>query len=220
MSKRLGRDQHTDVHSSPGQEENALDIVALDDDADFREYISDTLASIGHRVRIASTAQNCYELIAESQPDILLLDMNMGRETGEQVLDTVRQRWAKLCVIVITGYPSLEAMRETFKRDVYDYITKPFSIDDLAAVLKQASSELGLGGTPQHRLRQDLGRQIRLARTEHGWTLKDLSESSGVSVSQLSSVERGAHLPSMESLLVIARALEARPSDWLRDAGF
>jgi transcriptional regulator with XRE-family HTH domain len=61
---------------------------------------------------------------------------------------------------------------------------------------------------------------VRLARTERGWTLKDLSESSGVSVSQLSSIERGAHLPSVESLLTIAAALQRRPSDWFRSAGF
>jgi transcriptional regulator with XRE-family HTH domain len=59
-----------------------------------------------------------------------------------------------------------------------------------------------------------------LARTERGWTLRDLSESSGVSVSQLSSIERGAHLPSVESLLAISGALERKPSAWLAGAGF
>jgi transcriptional regulator with XRE-family HTH domain len=59
-----------------------------------------------------------------------------------------------------------------------------------------------------------------MARTEQGWTLKDLSESSGVSVSQLSSIERGAHLPSLESLLAVAEALQGSPSAWLAAAGF
>jgi transcriptional regulator with XRE-family HTH domain len=61
---------------------------------------------------------------------------------------------------------------------------------------------------------------MRLARTEKGWTLKELSESSGLSVSQLSSIERGAHLPSLESLLAIAHALERPASSWLAGAGF
>ncbi|XHC27230.1 MAG: helix-turn-helix domain-containing protein [Phycisphaerales bacterium] len=47
-----------------------------------------------------------------------------------------------------------------------------------------------------------------------------MSEASGVSVSQLSSIERGAHLPSLESLLSVANALDAVPSEWLREAGF
>ena len=63
-------------------------------------------------------------------------------------------------------------------------------------------------------------RRGRRLRTERGWTLKDLSEASGVSVSQLSSIERGAHLPSLESMLAVARAMDLAPSDWLRSAGF
>jgi transcriptional regulator with XRE-family HTH domain len=77
-----------------------------------------------------------------------------------------------------------------------------------------------LGSRPLDRLRQSLGRQIRLARTERGWTLKELSEATNVSVSQLSSIERGAHLPSLESLAAIATALQERPSEWLGSAGF
>ena len=101
-----------------------------------------------------------------------------------------------------------------------DYIAKPFSPDELRRALKQAADAFGLGGGPEMRLRTELGRQIRLARTARDWTLKDLSESSGVSVSQLSSIERGAHLPSLESLLAVATALESHPSEWLRAAGF
>lgn len=153
-------------------------------------------------------------------PDVVLLDMKMGRAGGEEVLAEVRRRWQKLCVIVVTGYPSLDSMRQTFKQDVFDYLAKPFSIPELTRVLAQAASSLGLGKRPQDRLRQELGRHIRLARIDRAWTLKDLSESSGVSVSQLSAIERGAHLPSLESLLSIAAALDQKPSAWLAGAGF
>src|SRR5262249_19805048 len=117
-------------------------------------------------------------------------------------------------------YPSLQTMRQTFKQDVFDYLAKPFSIDELRATLAQAAETLNLGGRPIDRLRRELGRQVRLARSERGWTLKDLSESSGVSISQLSSIERGTHLPSLESFFSIAEALGATPSNWLRAAGF
>jgi ribosome-binding protein aMBF1 (putative translation factor) len=123
-------------------------------------------------------------------------------------------------VIVVTGYPSLDSMRQTFKQDVLDYLAKPFSIQELRRTLAQAAEAFGLGRRPQDRLRHELGRHVRLARTEKGWTLRDLSEASGVSVSQLSSIERGAHLPSVESLLAIANALGHKPSKWLDAAGF
>ncbi len=197
-----------------------LSIVALDDDPDFREYIRETLEHEGHEVRAASTPTEFFSMVQDHPPDVVLLDIKMGRHSGEEVLEQIRSRWPKLCVIVVTGYPTLDSMRQTFKQDVFDYLAKPFSIEELRRSLAQASAAFGLGARPQDRLRLELGRQIRLARTERGWTLKDLSERSEVSVSQLSSIERGAHLPSLESLVSIAVALDLKPSVWLDAAGF
>lgn len=197
-----------------------LSIVALDDDADFREYIREALEREGHEVRVAASAEIAYEMMEQRLPDVVLLDMKMGRRSGEEALGEIRSRWRKVCVIVVTGYPSLETMRRTFRQDVFDYLAKPFSMDELRRSLAQAAKAFGLGGRPQDRLRMELGRQIRLTRAERGWTLKELSEASGVSVSQISSIERGAHLPSLESFLSVATALGARPSEWLKAAGF
>ncbi len=205
---------------SERDDELSLRVVSLDDDADFREYLRGVLEDEGHEVRQAKSPGELYALIEGEVPDVLLLDMKMGRHSGEDVLRTIRERWEKLCVIVVTGYPSLETMRTTFKQDVHDYLAKPFSLDELRATLAQAAETYGLGKRPQDRMRVELGRRIRLSRTERGWTLRELSEASGISVSQLSSVERGAHLPSLESLLGIATALGAAPSGWLKDAGF
>lgn len=197
-----------------------LSVLALDDDADFREYVKAVLEGEGHQVRTAATPDEFFALAEQQLPDVALLDMKMGRDSGEAVLEEIRRRWAKLCVIVVTGYPSLDSMRQTFKRDVFDYLAKPFSLDDLRKTLAQAARAFGLGLRPQDRLRTELGHHIRMARTDKSWTLKDLSEASGVSVSQLSSIERGSHLPSIESLLSIAAALGRRPSEWMGAAGF
>lgn len=197
-----------------------LSIVAIDDDADFRQFITAVLADEGHRVRAAATPAEFFALCEAQLPDAVLLDIKMGEHSGEAVLEELRRRWPRLCVIVATGYPSLASMRTTFKSDVFDYLAKPFSLEELRATLAQAAAELGLGSTPLDRLRAGLGRQVRLARAERGWTLKDLSESAGISVSQLSSIERGTHLPSLESLTAIAAALDARASEWLAALGF
>jgi len=174
----------------------------------------------GHTVRTVATPDMLYREAENHLPDIILLDIKMGKYSGEQVLAEIRNRWPKQCVIIVTGYPTMDSMRETFKQDVFDYISKPFRVDDLRRVLSQAASTLGLGQRPMDRLRSVLGRQIRLARTERGWTLRELSEVSSVSVSQLSSIERGTHLPSVESLVAVAGALGSSPSTWFGAAGF
>jgi len=197
-----------------------LRVYALDDDPDFLEYLGGLLESEGHHATMVSSADELFAACEHDLPDVLLLDLKMGEESGQAVLEQVRERWPRLCVIMITGYPSLDSMRETFRRDVFDYIPKPFGAQDLRNALEQAVEHLGIGQRPLDRLRTMLGRQIRLARTERGWTLRKLSESSGVSVSQLSSIERGTHLPSVESLTSIAEALGATPSGWFAAAGF
>lgn len=223
MSERVREaDKHdqSSSHNAPPQAPPPLSIIAVDDDADFREFVQEALEHDGHEVRVAATPEVFYQTMEERLPDVVLLDMKMGRHSGEEVLVEIRKRWPKVCVIVVTGYPSLQTMRQTFKQDVFDYLAKPFSMTELRHTLAQAAAAFGLGGRPQDRLRMELGRQIRLTRADRGWTLKDLSEASGVSVSQLSSIERGAHLPSLESFLAVAAALGAQPSDWLKASGF
>ncbi len=197
-----------------------LTVYALDDDADFREYLQGLLSGDGHSVRMMSEPSELFDACEQHLPDVILLDVKMGEHSGTEVLEEIRERWPRQCVIMVTGYPSLDSMRETFRKDVFDYIPKPFQVDDLRKSLAQAVNELGLGQRPLDRLRATLGRQIRLARTERGWTLRNLSEISGVSVSQLSSIERGTHLPSVESLTSVAEALGVAPSTWFAAAGF
>lgn len=197
-----------------------LSIVAVDDDPDFRQYIQATLEAEGHDVRTVASPEEFFASCERHLPDIVLLDIKMGRFSGEQLLSEIRERWPKMCVIVVTGYPSLDSMRQTFKQDVFDYLAKPFSIEELRRALAQSAAAFNLGQRPQDRLRAELGRQIRLARTERGWTLKELSEEASLSVSQLSSIERGTHLPSLESLIAVASALGRQPSAWLKSAGF
>ncbi len=198
-----------------------VDIAVLDDDIDFRNYIEDLLRDEGgFSVR---TFADQDELIASAEariPDIVLLDMKMGTVTGEEVVEQLLTRWPEMCIIVITGYPSLESMRATFKLRVFDYLAKPFSLAQLRQALQNAVEQFGLGRTPQDLLRERLGHRIKLLRVERGWSLKDLAAATKLSVSQISSIERGANLPSVESLLAICRAFERKPSEVLTSIGF
>ncbi|MAY73497.1 MAG: hypothetical protein CMJ31_02015 [Phycisphaerae bacterium] len=197
-----------------------LSILAIDDDPDFREYLQGVLEGEGHLVRVVAKPDAFFDACEQRLPDLAILDMKMGPHSGAEVLAEVRQRWPKLCVVVLTGYPTMDSMRETFRQDVFDYIAKPFELAQLRKVLSEAADAFNLGQRSPERLRLELGRQIRLARTERGWTLKELSDAAGFSVSQLSSIERGAHLPSLDSFLAIAAALDRRPSEVLAAAGF
>jgi DNA-binding NtrC family response regulator len=198
-----------------------IEVAVLDDDFDFRNYIEDFLKDEGlYAVRTFAHPEDLFLSCEQNLPDIVLLDMKMGEFKGDKVLEQLLQRWPNLCVVIVTGYPSLEDMRATFKMKVFDYLAKPFSLAQLRQTLKNAVATFGLGRTAQDRLRERLGHRIKMLRVERDWSLKDLAAATKLSVSQISSIERGAHLPSIESLLAICRAFEKRPSEVLASIDF
>ena len=196
-------------------------IAILDDDPDFRTYLEDFLNDEGsYAVRAFANPRELFAGCEETLPDIVLLDMKMGEASGDKVLEQLLTRWPGLCVIIITGYPSLEDMRATFKLKVFDYIAKPFTLAQLRQVLKNAVDAFGLGHTAQDRLRERLGHAIKMLRVSRDWSLKDMAAQTKLSVSQISAIERGANLPSIESLLSICAAFGKKPSEVLASIEF
>jgi DNA-binding NtrC family response regulator len=199
----------------------AADIAVLDDDADFRNYLEDFLTDEKiYSVRTFATASELTAAFEERVADIVLLDMKMGDVTGDVVVEQLLTKWPGLCVIIVTGYPSLEDMRATFKLKVFDYVAKPFTLAQMRQVLKNAVEAFGLGNTMQNRLRERLGHAIKMLRVERDWSLKDMAAHTKLSVSQISAIERGANLPSIESFLAICGSFGKKPSDVLESIGF
>ncbi len=198
-----------------------IDVAVLDDDLDFLSYVEDFLRDEGHyTVRTFTQPDALFAAAAERRPDIVLLDMKMGDVSGHSVLEQLLARFPGLCVIVVTGYPSLEDMRATFKLKVFDYLPKPFTLAQIRQALAHAIETFSLGRALPDRLREKLGHRIRLLRAEREWSLKDLAQASRLSISQISSIERGANMPSVESLLAIARAFDKQPSEILASIEF
>ncbi|MGI8958764.1 MAG: response regulator [Bryobacteraceae bacterium] len=198
-----------------------IDVAVLDDDIDFLNYIEDLLRDeAGCTVRTFAHQDELFAAAEARLPDILLLDMKMGAATGDKVVEQLLSQWPELCIIVVTGYPSYEDMRATFKLRVFDYLAKPFSLAQLRQTLQNAIEQFSLGRTAQDRLRERLGHRIKVLRVERDWSLKDLATAARLSVSQISSIGRGANLPSIESLLAICRAFERKPSEILSSIGF
>src|ERR1039457_3375373 len=139
-----------------------VDLAILDDDPDFCTYLDDALEDDGlYSIRTFVHPEDLFAGSEQRLPDIVLLDMKMGEFRGDKVLEQLLARWPGLCVIIITGYPSLEDMRATFKLKVFDYLAKPFSLAQRRQTLKNAVEHYGLGRTPQDRLRERLGHKIK-----------------------------------------------------------
>jgi DNA-binding NtrC family response regulator len=113
-------------------------ILVIDDEAEIREGLELLLSSEGYRVLAAEDASGGIAALEQQPVDLLLLDVALPDRNGLEVLGELRQRDPQLPIILITAYGSIEMARAAFKSGAVDYITKPWSNDELLAQVAQA----------------------------------------------------------------------------------
>jgi DNA-binding NtrC family response regulator len=142
-------------------------ILVVDDDQDIVTTLCDRLQSFGYATAHASDGIHALEMIEREQPNLLLLDLEMPRMGGLEVLKRLaRSRQASaeasgaptifqdLPVIVMTAHGTIAKAVEAMKEGAYDFLTKPFDTDHLTIVVRKALE------------RESLKRQVEILRTE------------------------------------------------------
>ncbi|MFQ5991817.1 MAG: sigma-54-dependent transcriptional regulator [Nitrospiraceae bacterium] len=132
-------------------------ILVVDDDPDIVTTLEDRLQSLGYETVTAGDGARSLELIQQESPRLMLLDLEMPRMSGLQVLKQLsegKQNANHLPVIVMTAYGTISAAVEAMKEGAYDFLTKPFDVDHLCIVIKRAME------------RESLERQVECLRTE------------------------------------------------------
>jgi DNA-binding NtrC family response regulator len=113
-------------------------ILVVDDEAEIREGLQALLSSEGFDVTPAETGEAGLAELEEKPYDLLLLDVSLPDHNGLDLLREIRRRDPYLSIILITAYGSIEMARAAFKSGVQDYITKPWSNDELVAQVSLA----------------------------------------------------------------------------------
>ncbi len=108
-------------------------ILVADDEGEIREGLELLLASEGYNVTAVGTAAAALARVDEQPFDLLLLDVSLPDRNGLELLREIHQRDASLPVVMITAYGSIDMARSAFKNGARDYITKPWSNDELLA---------------------------------------------------------------------------------------
>src|SRR6202158_5920015 len=113
-------------------------ILVVDDEIEIREGLQLLLSSEGYKVDLAGTAEAGLAAFETHPYDLILVDVSLPDGNGLEVLREVRQRDSVVPVILITAYGSIDMARAAFKNGALDYITKPWSNDELLAQVSQA----------------------------------------------------------------------------------
>lgn len=136
---------------------------------------------------------------------------------GEKLLSEIRKINSDILVIILTAYPSLDSAVKTLKDDAFDYIKKPFKINELREVVRKALRSKMLLLEPQEELNLKIGGKLREIRKERKLTLKQLAERAGISVSLISQIERAESAASISTLNKIVSILNIRLRDLFKD---
>ncbi|MFY1707800.1 sigma-54-dependent transcriptional regulator [Tritonibacter scottomollicae] len=116
------------------------DILIVDDERDIRELVSDILEDEGYATRKAANSDECMAAFEDTPPSLLILDIWLkdSQMDGIDILKTVKRDFPEVPVVIISGHGNIEIAVAAIKQGAYDFIEKPFNIDQLMVVIRRA----------------------------------------------------------------------------------
>jgi two-component system, NtrC family, response regulator PilR len=112
--------------------------LVVDDEQSMREFLSICLRRAGHDVVVAPSAEDASRELGTGPFDLVITDLKLPGKSGLDVLDEVKTRSPETPVIVITAYATPETAIAAMKRGAYDYLNKPFKVDEIGLVIGRA----------------------------------------------------------------------------------
>ncbi|MBL8867427.1 MAG: response regulator [Gemmataceae bacterium] len=196
------------------QSSGDINILIVDDDSATCSVIQAALANRDFVIDTVSDPTMVESaLSSKTQYHLIILDYVIPGLEPDQVFNWVKEHQPDANVVVVTGYPSVDSALNCLRARTYDYLTKPFQVDQLREIVIRCLESKGLLRMTEEALRESLGATIRERRKGLGFTLSNMSERTGVSLGYLSQIELGKNSASIETLYRICLALGIKMSD-------
>ncbi len=159
-------------------------ILIVDDDEVYRDVLKDAIADEDTELAVAASGEEALGLLERAPFDILITDLNMPGIDGLTLLKRARQLYPDILALIITGYGSLESAVEAIRSGAYDYIQKPFRIDEVAVSTRNAIDRVRMLRERQMLLQELEKAYLRLQQLEgearkHGRHEEGSNEASG-----------------------------------------
>ncbi len=116
-------------------------ILVVDDEEQMRSAMEAVLARMGHSVIKAVNGSDALEKLEQSKVDVVISDMKMPVMTGGELLAQIKENHPGIPTVMITAYGTIEQAVEVMKDGAFDFVTKPFSAEDLEGVISRATSK-------------------------------------------------------------------------------
>jgi two-component system, NtrC family, response regulator PilR len=143
------KDRGTPAACEPSSEESPLSpaperILVVDDERSMREFLSILLRKAGYEVEVRSDAPSAEKALREDGFDLVITDLKIPGGTGLDVLQAARAARPEAEVIVITAFATAGTAVDAMKRGAYDYLTKPFKVEEIKITVRKALEKASL----------------------------------------------------------------------------
>ena len=123
---------------------NFLNLLIIDDERSIRDACREVAQSLGFTTYVADSAEHAYRLLEAHSIDAVLLDLRLPGAGGLEALRQIKSHRTEAVVVVVTGYGTVQSAVQAMKNGAYDYVTKPFTVDELKLLLERVASHLKL----------------------------------------------------------------------------
>jgi DNA-binding response OmpR family regulator len=196
------------------QSSGDIRILILDDDPATCSVIQAALSNRDFVIDVVSDPSLVESALARpNHYHLLILDYVLPGLEPDNVFSWIRDSQPDANIVVVTGYPSVDSALNCLRARTYDYLTKPFQVDQLREIVFRCLESKGLLRMTEEALRESLGNAIRERRKALGLTLSNMSDRTNVSLGYLSQIELGKNSASIETLYRICLALGMKMSE-------
>lgn len=122
-------------------EKEEISILVVDDEKPIRDGCTRVLSNKGYDVLTAENGKEALEILSGENISIVLLDLKMPVMSGEEVLAIAGEKYPDIPIIIITGHGTVDTAVECMKKGAYDFVTKPFQIEEFLATVKRAAEK-------------------------------------------------------------------------------
>src|SRR5437867_2527181 len=112
-------------------------VLVVDDEPSVVEVFREFLSGEGYALSVALSGEEAVRLIPEIKPDLVLTDINLPGLSGLEVMRFAKREDPEVAVIVVTGYASASTAIDALRQGAYDYVTKPFDLDDVQKIVER-----------------------------------------------------------------------------------
>jgi NtrC-family two-component system response regulator AlgB len=119
-------------------------LLIVDDEKNICHSLAIFFASLGHQTQTADSAEQALKLLAQFSFDVVLTDYRMAETDGLELLRRIKARQADTLVVLMTAYASVEGAVAAMKAGAHDYVTKPFSLEQIRHIVERAVQLAGL----------------------------------------------------------------------------